>query len=92
MVKPYFPFNRATEVSPFELVYGQEAVLHVEVSLNVVMFARQNDLTISDYYNSMMDNIDEVTDKRVITLGEIEKEKIMVAKAYNKKLRLSHSR
>jgi hypothetical protein len=40
----------------------------------------------------MMDNIDEVTDKRVITLGEIEKEKIMVAKAYNKKLRLSNSR
>jgi hypothetical protein len=25
----------------------------------------KNDLTIGDYYNSMMDNIDEVTDKRV---------------------------
>jgi hypothetical protein len=34
----------------------------------------------------MMDNIDEVTDKRVIALGEIEKDKIMVAKAYNKKV------
>jgi hypothetical protein len=38
--------------------------LPVEISLNVVRFARQNDLTITDYYNSMMDNIDEVTDKR----------------------------
>jgi hypothetical protein len=34
-----------------------------------------------------MDNIDEVTDKRVAALGEIEKEKIMVAKAYNKKVK-----
>jgi hypothetical protein len=74
-------------VSPFELVYGQEAVLPVEISLNDVMFAKQNDLTISDYYNSMMDNIDEVTDKRVIAPGEIEKDKIMVAKAYNKKVK-----
>jgi hypothetical protein len=53
--------HRATKVSPFELVYGQEAVLPVEISLNVVRFTKQNDLTASDYYNSMMDNINEVT-------------------------------
>jgi hypothetical protein len=68
----------ATKVSPFELVYGQEAVLPVKISLNAVRFARQNDLTVIDYYNSMMDIIDEVTDKRVIALGAIEKDKIMV--------------
>jgi hypothetical protein len=79
--------HNATKVSPFELVYGQEAVLPMEISLNVVRFARQNDLTIGDYYNSMMDNIDEVIDKRVTGLGEIEKDKIMVAKAYNKKVK-----
>jgi hypothetical protein len=61
--------------------------LPAEISLNAVRFARQNDLTISDYYNSMMNNIDEVTDKRVTTLGEIEKDKIMAAKAYNKKVK-----
>jgi hypothetical protein len=77
----------ATKVSSFELVYGQEAVLPVEISLNDVRFARQNDLTVDYYYNSMMDNIDEVTDKRVIALGEIEKDKIKVAKAYNKKVK-----
>jgi transposase InsO family protein len=53
--------QHATKVSPFELVYGQEAVLPVEISLNAVRFAKQNDLTVGDYYNSMMDNIDEVT-------------------------------
>jgi hypothetical protein len=73
--------HRATKVSPFELVYGQEAVLHVEISINVVRFAKRNDLIVSDYYNSMMDNIVEVTDKRMTTLGEIEKDRIMVTKA-----------
>jgi hypothetical protein len=73
--------HSATKVSPFELVYGQEAVLPVEISLNAIRIARQNDLTVIDYYNSMMDNIDEVTNKRVIALGAIEKDKIMIARA-----------
>jgi hypothetical protein len=32
--------RRATKVSPFELVYGQEVVLPVEISLNAISFAR----------------------------------------------------
>jgi hypothetical protein len=79
--------HHATKVSPFELVYGQEAVLPMEISLNDVRFAKQNDLTVGDYYNSMMDNVDEVTDKRMTTFGEMEKDKIIVAKAYNKKVK-----
>jgi uncharacterized DUF497 family protein len=67
-------------------------VLPVEISLNDVRFARKNDLIVSDYYNSMMDNIDEVTEKRVIALGEIEKDKIMVTKSYNKKVKAKHSK
>jgi hypothetical protein len=47
--------------------------------LNAIRFARQNDL--------MMNNIDEVTDNRLIALREIEKNKIIVAKAYNKKVK-----
>jgi hypothetical protein len=55
----------------------------VEISMNAIRFARQNDLTISDYHDLMMDNIDEVTDKRLVSLREIEKDKIIIAKAYN---------
>jgi hypothetical protein len=47
-------------------------VLPVEISLNAVRFAKQNDLTDNNYYNSMIDNIDEVTDNRVAALGEIK--------------------
>ena len=48
----------ATKVTPFELVYGQEAILPVEVNLDAYRLAKQNDLSAVDYYNSMMDNID----------------------------------
>jgi hypothetical protein len=59
----------------------------VEVSLNDVRFAKQNNITVGDYYSSMMDNVNEVTNKRLINQGEIEKDEIMVAKAYNKKVK-----
>jgi hypothetical protein len=36
----------------------------------------------------MMDNIDEVTNKRMRALKEIEKDKARVVRAYNKKVRL----
>jgi hypothetical protein len=79
--------HRAAKVSPFELIYGQEAVLPVEINLKAVRIAKQNGLTVGDYYNLMMDSIDKVTDKRVAALGGIEKDKIIVAKAYNNKVK-----
>jgi hypothetical protein len=39
----------------------------------------------------MMDNIDEVTNKRLMSLREIEKDKIIVAKNYNKKVKTKSS-
>ena len=77
----------ATKVTPFELVYGQVAFLPVEVNLDAYRLAKQNDLSAVDYYNSMMNNIDEVTDKRMKALKEIERDKLRVARAYNKKVK-----
>ena len=77
----------ATKVTPFELVYGQEAVLPVEVTLDAYRLSKQNDLSAVDYYDLMMDNIDEVSDKWLQALKEIEKDKLRVARAYNKKVR-----
>ena len=78
----------ATMVTPFELIYGQEAVLLVEVNLPAYRLAKQNELSVVDYHDMMMDNIDEATDKRMKTLKEIEKDKARVARAYNKNVRL----
>ena len=79
--------HHATKVSPFELVHGQEVVFPVEIDLNAIRFARQNDLVIGDYHDLMMDNIDEVIDKRLMALREIEKENIIIAKAYKKNVK-----
>jgi hypothetical protein len=78
----------ATKVTPFELVYGQEAVLPVEVNLAAYRLAKPKKLSTANYHDLMMDNIDEVTDKRLQALKEIEKDKIRVARAYNKKVKL----
>ena len=78
----------ATKVTTFELVYGQEAVLPVEVNLDAYRLAKQKDLSATDYHDLMMDNIDEVTDKRLKALKVIEKDKLRVARAYNKKVKI----
>jgi hypothetical protein len=36
--------HSTTNVTPFDLVYGQEAVLPIEVNLNALRIARQNEL------------------------------------------------
>ena len=69
-------------------MYGQEAVFPVEVNLDAYGLAKQNDLSAVDYYDLMMDNIDEVTDKRLKALNEFENDKFRVARAYNKKVKL----
>ena len=77
----------ATKVTPYELVYGQEAVLPVDLNLNDYRLAKQNDLSVVDYCNMMLDNIDEVSDKRLKALKDIENDKAIVARAYNKKVK-----
>ena len=55
--------------------------------MDAYRLAKQNDLSAVDYYDLMMDNVDEVSDKRLQALKEIEKDKFRVARAYNKKVR-----
>jgi hypothetical protein len=44
-------------------------------------------LSTVDYHNLMLDRFDEVSDERVKALGEIERDKLGVAKAYNKRVK-----
>ena len=62
----------------------------VEVNLAALRFAKQNGLSAEEYQSLMMDNIDEVDDKCMISLKDIEKEKLRVARAYNKKVKLKN--
>jgi hypothetical protein len=40
-----------------------------------------------DYHNLMLNRLDEVSDERVNALGEIERDKLRVAKCYNKRVK-----
>jgi hypothetical protein len=53
------------KVTPFELIYGQEVILLIVVNLATYRFTKQNELSAMYYQNLMMDNIDEVTRKRL---------------------------
>jgi hypothetical protein len=44
-------------------------------------------LSAVDYYNAMIDRVDNLNDERLKALREIEKDKLRVAKAYNKKVK-----
>jgi hypothetical protein len=57
------------------------------MGMNAIRFDRKNDLSVVEYHGLMMYNIDEVIDKRMMDLKEIEKDKLIVGKAYNKKVK-----
>jgi hypothetical protein len=44
-------------------------------------------LSAVDYHNLILDRLDKVSDERVKTLGEIERDKLRVAKDYNKRVK-----
>jgi hypothetical protein len=44
--------HSATKVTPFELVYRQEVILPIEVNLDALRIAQQNELLAVDYHNS----------------------------------------
>jgi hypothetical protein len=46
----------------------------------------QGSLSAKEYHKLMMDKIDDVHESRFKALEEIEKEKIKIAKAYNKRV------
>jgi hypothetical protein len=77
----------ATKVTPFELVYGQEAILPVEVNLQTRHITKQDIVSVEDYGMAMMERIDKVHESSLKALEEIEKEKRRVIRAYNKKVK-----
>ena len=62
----------ATKVTPFELVYGQKVVLPIEVNLGFLRYFKQDDLLVEDDKTLMGGNFEDVIDKRLKTLKEME--------------------
>jgi hypothetical protein len=61
-------------------------VLPVEIGLHSLKVTGQGSLSAKEYHELMMDKIDDVHENRFEVLDEIEREKIKIAKAYNKRV------
>jgi hypothetical protein len=62
----------------------------VEVNLDYLHIARQNELSAVNYHNLMLDRLEEVSDEKVKPLGEIERDKLRIARGYNKRVKKNH--
>jgi hypothetical protein len=80
----------ATKTSPYELVYGHHAVLPWEVQSDARRVVLQEDLSSKDYSGLMMDELEDLHMIRLRALENIEKNKLRVAKYYNKKVRVGN--
>jgi hypothetical protein len=56
--------HRAMKVTPFELVYGQEAVLPVEIGLQSLRVTGQGSLSTKEYHELMMETSPKADLKR----------------------------
>jgi hypothetical protein len=73
--------------TPFSLVYGHDAVLPVEVTIQLLRVTRQNQLSHTDYRDGMMSEMDDLDKAQVAALNSIILQKQRVIKNYNRMVR-----
>jgi hypothetical protein len=61
-------------------------VLPIEIGLQNLRVTEQDSLSAKEYHELMMDQIDDVLERRFKALEEIERGKVKIAKAYNKRV------
>ncbi|XP_051127810.1 uncharacterized protein LOC127249160 [Andrographis paniculata] len=79
--------NKATGCTPFQLVYGQETILPLEITVPSLRVLKQNLLSPEQYDTMILRRLDYVHEDRMMALENIRANKMKVARAYNKKVR-----
>ena len=74
--------------TPFSLVYGHDAVLPVEITIESLRVAKQNQPSQVDYESAMMVEMDDLDEAQVAALNSIILQKQKVTKSYNRRIRL----
>jgi len=77
----------ATKVSPYQLVYGHDAVLPWEVKVGSRRISSQDQLVADDYVTLMKDELEDLAGHRLKALVNIEENKKRVARWYDKKVK-----
>ncbi|XP_051132643.1 uncharacterized protein LOC127252493 [Andrographis paniculata] len=78
--------NKATGCTPFHMVYGQEVILPLEITVPLLRVLKQNLLSPEQYDTAMLQRLDGVHEDQMMALENIRANKVKVARAYNKKV------
>ena len=81
-------YHGSIKTSPYELVYGHNAVLSWEVRTGSRRVTLQNDLSAEVYKNLIIDNLEDLSCLRLRALENIEANKLRIAKYYNKNVKI----
>ncbi|KAL1363986.1 hypothetical protein AAHE18_03G185900 [Arachis hypogaea] len=74
----------STGTTPYKLVYGHDAVLPIDINLQSIRVARQDEIPVVDYWNSLYDELNELDDERLRTLERVIRQKEIMSKSYNR--------
>ena len=77
----------ATSTTPYKHVYGHDAILPIEINLQNVRIARQNDLPIEDYWNALFNELNELEEERLSSLEHLILQKKSIAKSCNRRIK-----
>jgi hypothetical protein len=77
----------AIKVTPYQLVYGHDAVLPWEIKTGTRRIFSQDQLTADDYDTLMKDELEDVAGHRLRALVSIKEDKKRVARWYDKKVK-----
>jgi len=78
----------STKVSPYQLVYGHDAVLPWEIETGSRRVSFQDQLAADDYATLMKDELDDLVGHRLRALISVEENKRRVARWYDKKVKV----
>ena len=81
------PKKLSINTTLFSLVYGHDAVLPVEVTVQSLRVARQDQLSHTDYEDTMMAEMDDLDEAQLAVLNSIIIQKQRVIKSYNRRVR-----
>ena len=79
--------KKTTNITPFRLTFGHDAVFPVEIYLQSVRIQRQNDIPVDHYWSMMLDELVDLDEERMNSLNVLIRQKDRVSKAYNKKVK-----
>ena len=77
----------SSKVSPYQLVYGHDALLPWEIKTGSRQILSHDQLTTNDYATLMKDELDDLAGHQLRALISIEENKKRVAKWYDKKVK-----